>query len=64
MDICIITSAKNDTEGLKLLSLMGMPFREPGGGRSSASAAKKKTQVTFRASQGESRLPPFLHSYR
>jgi large subunit ribosomal protein L5 len=48
MDICIITSAKNDTEGLKLLSLMGMPFREPGGGRSSASAAKKKTQVTFR----------------
>ncbi|CAM6024483.1 unnamed protein product [Sphagnum balticum] len=48
MDICIITSAKNDTEGLKLLSLMGMPFRELGGGRSSASAAKKKTQVTFR----------------
>jgi hypothetical protein len=40
---CIITSAQNDTEGLKLLSLMGMPFREPGGGRSSASAAKKKT---------------------
>jgi large subunit ribosomal protein L5 len=48
MDICIITSAKNDTEGLKLLSLMGMPFRELGGGRSSASAAKKKTRVTFR----------------
>ncbi|KAH9555872.1 hypothetical protein CY35_08G139800, partial [Sphagnum magellanicum] len=32
MDICIITSAKNDTEGLKLLSLMDMPFRETGGG--------------------------------
>jgi hypothetical protein len=28
--------------------LMGMPFREPGGGQSSASAAKKKTWVTFR----------------
>jgi hypothetical protein len=48
MDICIITSAKNDLEGLKLLSLMGMPFREAGGGRTSASAAKKKTRVTFR----------------
>jgi large subunit ribosomal protein L5 len=44
MDICIITSAKNDTESLKLLSLMGMPFCEPGGGRSSPSAAKKKPE--------------------
>ena len=37
MDICIVTTAKNDTEGLKLL---GMPFKEMGGGRMSASAAK------------------------
>jgi large subunit ribosomal protein L5 len=48
MDICIVTSAKNDTEGQKLLSLMGMPFEEMGGGRTSASKAKKATRVTFR----------------
>jgi len=48
MDICIVTTAKNDTEGQKLLSLMGMPFKEMGGGRTSASAAKKATRVTFR----------------
>eukprot|EP00249_Psilotum_nudum_P037014 c9297_g1_i1 orf=98-1012(+) len=28
MDICIITSAKTDKEGQRLLSLLGMPFRE------------------------------------
>ena len=48
MDICIITTAKNDSEGLKLLELMGMPFKELGGGRTSASAAKKATRQTFR----------------
>ena len=48
MDICIITTATNDTEGQKLLALMGMPFKEMGGGRTSASAAKKKNQVQFR----------------
>jgi large subunit ribosomal protein L5 len=48
MDICIVTTAKNDTEGLKLLELMGMPFKEMGGGRMSASAAKKATRQTFR----------------
>ncbi|KAG0589045.1 hypothetical protein KC19_2G287600 [Ceratodon purpureus] len=48
MDICIVTTAKNDSEGLKLLELMGMPFKEMGGGRMSASAAKKATRTTFR----------------
>ena len=48
MDICIITTAKDDAQGHKLLTLMGMPFREMGGGRTSASAAKKKTRVTYR----------------
>jgi large subunit ribosomal protein L5 len=48
MDICIITTAKNDSEGLKLLELMGMPFKELGGGRTSAAAAKKATRQTFR----------------
>lgn len=48
MDICIVTTAKNDTEGQKLLSLLGMPFKEMGGGRTSASAAKKANRVTFR----------------
>lgn len=48
MDICICTSAKNDTEGQKLLALMGMPFEEMGGGRTSASRAKKANRVTFR----------------
>lgn len=28
MNICIVTSAKTDSEGRELLSLMGMPFRQ------------------------------------
>lgn len=31
MDVCITTTAKTDKEGQRLLSLMGMPFREGGG---------------------------------
>jgi large subunit ribosomal protein L5 len=29
MDVCIVTSAKTDDEGLELLTLLGMPFRKP-----------------------------------
>ncbi len=29
MDICIVTTAKNDTEGKELLRLLGMPFIKP-----------------------------------
>jgi large subunit ribosomal protein L5 len=29
MEVCIVTSAKNDEEGRRLLQLMGMPFRAP-----------------------------------
>lgn len=32
MDICMITTTKYDKEGQKLLTLMGMLFREGGGG--------------------------------
>ena len=28
MEITIVTTAKNDEEGRRLLKLMGMPFRE------------------------------------
>ncbi|XP_062090394.1 large ribosomal subunit protein uL5c [Humulus lupulus] len=31
MDVCIVTTAKTDKEGQRLLALMGMPFREGGG---------------------------------
>jgi large subunit ribosomal protein L5 len=30
MNICITTTAKTDAEGLALLKLMGMPFRQAG----------------------------------
>jgi large subunit ribosomal protein L5 len=29
MEVCIVTSARNDEEGRRLLQLMGMPFRAP-----------------------------------
>ncbi|KAL2653675.1 hypothetical protein R1flu_021803 [Riccia fluitans] len=49
MDVCIVTTAKNDTEGQKLLALLGMPFKESVGGKS-ASAVKKssKSRSQFR----------------
>ena len=28
MDICIVTSANSDSEGVELLKLLGMPFRK------------------------------------
>lgn len=42
MDVCISTTAKSDQEGQKLLALMGMPFREGGGGNTGAPVRKKK----------------------
>lgn len=42
MDVCISTTAKSDQEGQKLLALMGMPFREGGGGSTGAIVRKKK----------------------
>lgn len=44
MDVNIINSAKNDTEGQKLLALMGMPFKEIGG-RSRSSMKKRAKDV-------------------
>jgi large subunit ribosomal protein L5 len=35
MQIAIVTTAKNDDEGRRLLQLMGMPFRAPGARRPS-----------------------------
>ncbi|KAF8087153.1 hypothetical protein N665_0596s0005 [Sinapis alba] len=42
MDVCISTTAKTDQEGQKLLALMGMPFREGGGGASIGAPVRKK----------------------
>lgn len=33
LDVCITTTAETDTEGHRLLALMGMPFREGSGSR-------------------------------
>lgn len=42
MDVCISTTAKTDQEGQKLLALMGMPFREGGGGGNVGGIVRKK----------------------
>nr|GMD61948.1 50S ribosomal protein L5, chloroplastic [Ipomoea batatas] len=41
MDVCITTTAKTDKEGQRLLALMGMPFREGGGGQVTEVRRKK-----------------------
>lgn len=41
-DVCISTTANTDNEALKLLSLLGMPFKEGGGGDGPAIFTKKK----------------------
>jgi len=33
MNITLVTTAKNDEEGLELLRLLGLPFRRPGSAR-------------------------------
>lgn len=40
MDVCITTTAKTDKEALRLLALMGMPFRE--GGEPASTIPKKR----------------------
>lgn len=44
MDVCITTTAKTDKEAHRLLSLLGMPFRE-GGGPSTVLVPKKKRKA-------------------
>ncbi|CAH9097150.1 unnamed protein product [Cuscuta europaea] len=41
MDVCITTTAKTDKEAQRLLALMGMPFREDGGGQAPVVRKKK-----------------------
>ncbi|GLT79671.1 hypothetical protein SLA2020_511510 [Shorea laevis] len=53
MDICITTTANTDQEGQKLLSLMGMPFREGGGGGPAADVSKKKLKRHHFDKKGE-----------
>ncbi|KAK7394725.1 hypothetical protein VNO78_15260 [Psophocarpus tetragonolobus] len=49
MDICIATTANTDQEAQKLLSLMGMPFREGGGALATAVRKKKLKSHHFDA---------------
>ncbi|VFQ75644.1 unnamed protein product [Cuscuta campestris] len=42
MDVCITTTAKTDKEGQRLLALLGMPFKEGGGGDQAAPLVGKK----------------------
>ncbi|KAG6544576.1 hypothetical protein Mapa_013998 [Marchantia paleacea] len=49
MDICIMTTVKNDAKGQKLLLLLGMPFKDNVGGRS-ASSVKKKAKKSVKHS--------------
>nr|4V61_BH Chain BH, Ribosomal Protein L5 [Spinacia oleracea]5H1S_H Chain H, 50S ribosomal protein L5, chloroplastic [Spinacia oleracea]5MLC_G Chain G, 50S ribosomal protein L5, chloroplastic [Spinacia oleracea]5X8P_F Chain F, 50S ribosomal protein L5, chloroplastic [Spinacia oleracea]5X8T_F Chain F, 50S ribosomal protein L5, chloroplastic [Spinacia oleracea] len=51
MDVCITTTAKTDKEAYKLLSLMGMPFRE-GSGPSTLVRKKKLKSHHFDAKKG------------
>ncbi|KAG6548549.1 hypothetical protein Mapa_010037 [Marchantia paleacea] len=50
MDVCIMTIAKNNAKGQKLLLLLGMPFNDSIGGRS-ASSVKKKVKNSVKHSQ-------------
>lgn len=52
MDICITTTAKTDSEAQKLLSLMGMPFRE---GVAPVVVRKKKRRVNPKDFKGRYR---------
>lgn len=45
MDVNIVSTAKNDTEGQKLLALLGMPFKETSG--RSASSGKKRAKDVY-----------------
>ncbi|CAI0425083.1 unnamed protein product [Linum tenue] len=45
MDVCISTTANTDQEAQKMLALMGMPFREGGGGSATGLPKKKKLKA-------------------
>ncbi|CAI0425072.1 unnamed protein product [Linum tenue] len=45
MDVCISTTANTDQEAQKMLTLMGMPFREGGGGSATGLPKKKKLKA-------------------
>nr|CAD1835394.1 unnamed protein product [Ananas comosus var. bracteatus] len=47
MDVCITTTAKTDNEAQKLLALLGMPFREGGGGPTVMVRKKKRKAAHF-----------------
>ncbi|KAF3441568.1 hypothetical protein FNV43_RR15482 [Rhamnella rubrinervis] len=55
MDVCIVTTADTDKEGQKLLSLMGMPFREGGGQTSLVRKKKLKAHHFDSKSKGRGR---------
>ncbi|CAK7348829.1 unnamed protein product [Dovyalis caffra] len=56
MDVCITTTANTDQEAQRLLALMGMPFREGGGGSSGQPRKKKLKAHHFDSkSRGRSR---------
>ncbi|CAL9162051.1 unnamed protein product [Musa hybrid cultivar] len=47
MDVCITTTAKTDNEAQRLLALLGMPFREGGGGPTVVLHKKKRKAAHF-----------------
>ncbi|OMO64404.1 Ribosomal protein L5 [Corchorus capsularis] len=55
MDVCITTTANSDKEGQKLLALMGMPFREGGGGPAVIQRKKKLKAHHFDKKGGKGR---------
>lgn len=55
MDVCIATTANTDKEAHRLLALMGMPFREGGGGGPANMLRKKKLKAHHFDSKSKSR---------
>lgn len=55
MDICITTTANTDQEAHKLLSLMGMPFREGSGPATTVRKKKFKSHHFDSKSKGKPR---------
>jgi len=49
MDVCITTTANTDKEAQRLLALLGMPFREGGGGPTLVFRKKKKAHYDPKA---------------
>ncbi|KAJ6835624.1 50S ribosomal protein L5, chloroplastic [Iris pallida] len=55
MDVCITTTAKNDTEAQRLLALLGMPFREGAGGGPTILVKTKKRKAAHYDSKSRGR---------